>query len=74
MGHGHCHRQYIDYQDNASWAMAIVTDNTLTIKMLLHGPYITIVGDNALTLDAASWAMAMVRDSSLINYMLLHGP
>ena len=53
--------------DHRSWVMAIVTDNTLTIQMLLHGPYITIVGDNALTLDAASWAMAMVRDSTLTN-------
>ena len=32
-------RKYIDYQNAASRAMGIVKENTLTIRMLLHGPW-----------------------------------
>ena len=49
MGHYHCHRQYIDNQDAASWAMTIVTDKTIGYQSAASWA-MAIVTDNTSTI------------------------
>ena len=39
MDHGHGRRQYTDYYDAAVCVMVIVTDNTMTVRILLYWPW-----------------------------------